>query len=192
MLRTEIINTLINKYNYKNYLEIGVFNQEHNFNHIKCENKIGVDPNGCSTYALTSDDFFSRNTDKFDIVFIDGLHTESQVDKDISNSLKFLNSNGTIVLHDCLPYSEWHQRDEYGGTGNWAGTVWKSVAKLRTTRKDLSIEVVDTDYGCGIIRFGKQTLHKTNDNYLNYSYYEKYKQSLMNIITVEEFRGKYV
>ena len=44
MNRTEIINRLIEKSNYKNYLEIGLDNPDNNYNHIVCENKECVDP----------------------------------------------------------------------------------------------------------------------------------------------------
>ena len=40
--RYEIINNIIKYKSYKDYLEIGCFNDE-NFNKIKIENKIGVD-----------------------------------------------------------------------------------------------------------------------------------------------------
>jgi len=192
MLRSEIINSLINKFSYTSYLEIGVCSEEHNFNLIKCDEKYGIDPNGCSTYAMTSDEFFKINIRSYDIVFIDGLHTEEQVDRDIQNSLKYLNKGGSIVLHDCLPFSREHQREIYGGYGMWAGTVWKSIAKLRTSREDLSIEVVDTDYGCGIIQRGNQKLYSTSEDYLDYSFYASNRIELMNIISVRKFRSKYV
>jgi hypothetical protein len=190
MKRTEIINKLIKKFNYTSYLEIGVNDETHNFNQIVCDRKIGVDPNGCTTYALTSDDFFSSNKETFDIVFIDGLHKEEQVDNDIINSLNFLNQNGTIVLHDCLPASEWAQRPEYDGRP-WNGTVWRSVAKLRMTRPDLLIETVDTDYGCGLIRRDNSTIFNGDSSNFDYHFFAENKYSLMNIITISEFDEKY-
>ena len=51
---------------------------------------------------MTSDEYFSKFKDKFDIIFIDGLHHYEQVKKDIFNSLEILNSNGIILMHDCL------------------------------------------------------------------------------------------
>ena len=39
--------------------------------------KISVDPEKNSehlTHEMTSDEFFEQNTDKFDVIFIDGLH----------------------------------------------------------------------------------------------------------------------
>ncbi len=66
--------------------------------------------------------------------FIDGLHTEEQVDKDVENSLKHLSPNGTIMLHDCNPPTEWHQRSYEDFCSNpceWNGTCWRSVVKLK-------------------------------------------------------------
>ncbi len=73
------------------------------FSKIKIEKKIGVDPVSGGTIRDTSDNFFKKNNKKFDIIFIDGLHEYDQVKKDINNSLLFLNDNGVIFLHDCMP-----------------------------------------------------------------------------------------
>ena len=95
MNRTEIINRLIEKNNYKNYLEIGLDNPDNNYNHIVCDDNECVDPffeydhnNGFDvnisnfediikntlTYRMSSDEFFQKNHKKYDIIFIDGLH----------------------------------------------------------------------------------------------------------------------
>ena len=90
MTRTEIIQVLINKTNGKNYLEIGM-GPGTNFSQIQCENKVCVDPTPTVpvTFTLTSDEFFKQNKDKFDVVFIDGLHWSEQVYKDIINKLGY-------------------------------------------------------------------------------------------------------
>ena len=68
----DFINAAIKKFNKKNieYLEIGVFRNE-NFDLINCENKISVDPDPESkaTFKTTSDEFFSKNKKKFDVIF---------------------------------------------------------------------------------------------------------------------------
>ena len=87
--RTEIIQKIIDRKNYKDYLEIGCDNDE-NFSKINVQNKIGVDPLKGGTLRMTSDDFFKKNEINFDVVFLDGLHTYEQTIKDINNSLKFL------------------------------------------------------------------------------------------------------
>ena len=106
--RYDIINNLIKFKNFKEYLEIGCFKNE-NFDKINITNKIGVDPVSGGTHRVSSDDFFLKNTKKFDLIFIDGLHTYDQVKKDINNSLGFLKENGVILIHDCLPRKIWYQ-----------------------------------------------------------------------------------
>ena len=46
---------------------------------------------------------FLKNTKKFDVIFIDGLHEYYQIRKDVINSLKYLDKNGYIVIHDLFP-----------------------------------------------------------------------------------------
>ena len=100
--RIEVIQNIINKQKYQNYLEIGCDNDE-NFSKVIIDNKIGVDPLKGGTLRMTSDDFFKENKRIFDIIFLDGLHTYEQTIKDIDNSLKFISENGVIIIHDCLP-----------------------------------------------------------------------------------------
>ena len=157
MTRTEVINTLIERNNYKTYLEIGIDNPANNFNKIQIENRIGVDPYDKNLrvathwndfnmpsfanqiqYVMTSDKFFEQNEKFFDIVFIDGLHLDYQVKKDIENSLKFLNEGGVIVLHDCLPEKYEGQLERDIGHG-WWGTVRETFALYRITREDLKM-----------------------------------------------------
>lgn len=58
--RSKIIQDIIIKQKYKNYLEIGCDNDE-NFSRISIENKIGVDPLKGGTLRMTSDEFFKNN-----------------------------------------------------------------------------------------------------------------------------------
>jgi Methyltransferase domain len=190
MKRTDIINTLIEKYGYKSYLEVGTQFPSSNFDKINAEYKVSIDPfpMGEVTFVGTSDEYFESITDdvKYDIIFIDGLHHSDQVLKDIENSLNHLSKNGSIVCHDCLPMSEqMQQRDNNGG--EWTGDVWKAIAELRVERIDLDIAVVDTDYGCGIIRRGTNVPYETDQDYLTYSYYSMNKWKMLNVISPEQF-----
>jgi len=45
-------------------------------------------------------DFYSNNTHKFDLIYIDGSHEYKDVKFDIQNSIKLLKSNGVIAGHD--------------------------------------------------------------------------------------------
>ena len=84
--RYDIIKKIIEKKKYSSYLEIGCFEDE-TFNKINTDKKVGVDPNSGGNVRLTSDNFFKINKDRFDIIFIDGLHAFDQVKKDITVDL---------------------------------------------------------------------------------------------------------
>jgi hypothetical protein len=206
MNRYDIINELIKKCDYKTYLEIGVKNPDECFNLISCETKHSVDPGyedpeNRVDYPYTSDNFFKllenqelnlSTTHKWDIIFIDGLHISSQVEKDILNSLNHLSENGVIVLHDCNPPELRFAREDYMVDGYyvaWNGTVWKSIYKLRATRPDLFVCTVDTDWGIGIIRRGQQECCDFNNSFYEYREFEKNRKEHLNLISIEEFNN---
>ena len=196
MTRTELINGLIKKYNFKTYLEIGVNTQSqpgYNWVGVDIPVKHGVDPNVDTTYKLTSDEFFDNYiSQKYDIIFIDGLHLFEQVYRDITNSLNHLVDGGIIVVHDCNPITEITQRRERA-SDSWHGDVWKSIVKLRIEDPNIDICTVDTDEGCGIIRKGSQTLLKIVEgtNIDDYSFLENNRKEALNLISVDEFVKKY-
>ena len=126
--RFQIVKYIIEKKNYKKYLEIGCFDDEL-FNQVNCHQKVGVDPVSGGTIRETSDQFFKKNNENFDCIFIDGLHEYNQVKKDIENSLKFLNDGGIILLHDCMPdnyYAQAIPRCQW----DWNGDVWKAYDQV--------------------------------------------------------------
>jgi len=193
MKRTEIINKIIQTKDYKNYLEIGL-GAGVNFSTINCKNKTGVDPkayiNHGTTFALSSDEFFELNKQQFDCIFIDGLHHEEQVLKDIENALNCLSDNGTIIVHDCNPTTEEMQivpRIQKV----WTGDVWKAWVKLRRTRDDIFQVCIDEDYGCGIITKGNQELFKTKMA-LTYSNFSRNKKRFLNLVTWAEYESDHL
>ena len=58
--------------------------------------------NRSKKFKMSSNDFFSKNTDKFDLIYVDGDHSCDQVYTDIENSWKILNKNGLLILDDYL------------------------------------------------------------------------------------------
>lgn len=197
MTRTEIINSLIAKHGYENYLEIGVNTPSqpgYNWVGVNAKIKHGVDPNVDTTYKMTSDEFFEKHLSKFyDIVFVDGLHIFEQAYRDIVNSLKWLSPNGTIVVHDCNPVTEITQRRERASDA-WHGDVWKAIVKLRMEEIGLTIHTVDTDEGCAIIRRGSQILLPTfpDEDPYDYSFLERHRVDALNLISVEDFKKIYL
>ena len=185
--RFEIIQKIINKRKYENYLEIGC-DKDSNFSKIIVKNKIGVDPLSGGNVKMTSNDFFKKNKTFFDCVFIDGLHIYEQVREDIQNSIKFLNPNGIIIIHDCMPLKIWNQivPKMYG---HWNGDVWKAIVEARTM-KYIDTYTCKADHGLGII-FKRENRNLLSLNIANFKklkfkdYYINHKK-FMNIIDADD------
>lgn len=186
MTRTQLIQSLIDTYDLKNYLEIGVFKGA-NFNQIRCENKYSVDPNHPATYQITSDEFFNKHAEgRYDLVFIDGMHTVEQAYKDMNNALIFLDVNGFIVVHDCNPGIEWATRppEEYKQGEIWNGTTYLGFIQFKAEHPGLSCFTVDTDFGCGVVT--RRSLLE-NEPLINWEFFDKNREELLQLISVDEF-----
>lgn len=154
-------------YKVKSYLEIGVRAGE-TFNSLELPVKVGVDPNfvfdyksycndSTFLYPLKSDDFFTalRNCDestapleralgkpvKFDLIFIDGLHTFEQSLKDFENSRDFAHDNTVWMLDDTVPSDPYSALPDMAmsymlrkAAGlrslTWHGDVYKSILAI--------------------------------------------------------------
>jgi hypothetical protein len=192
-MRFNIINKLIQKYNYSTYLEIGLANGD-NWNKINILSKESVDPSTQTspTYRMTSDEFFKQNNKKYDIIFIDGLHHSDQVDRDIQNSLTVLNDGGSIVLHDCSPTTEEMQRVPQV-PGAWTGDVWKSIVKFIHSGKyikEYNCFVIDIDYGCGVVTKHQlfPDLEKLDlPTELTYDWLAENRKAALNLVSYEAF-----
>jgi hypothetical protein len=130
------------------YLEIGV-NRGATFNALQFERKVAVDPNflfevsefrkeGVEFHAMESDRYFTDHgaSRKFDIIFIDGLHTFQQTFRDFCNSLCCSHDRTVWLIDDVFPsdvYSAWQNQREAiefrrragGGGIKWHGDVFK-------------------------------------------------------------------
>jgi len=186
--RWDLIKYLIDKYKYSEYLEIGC-DQDQLFSKVQIQNKIGVDPVSGGNVRKTSDDFFKDNKKKFDIIFIDGLHTYKQVKKDILNSVDCLNNNGIILVHDCMPDSLSKQAvPRYRML--WNGDVWKAIVDLRQ-EENLEIFTCEMDQGIGIIRKINNSfvlnIDKPIDQLKFEDYFKNYKEYL-RVISVDDLK----
>jgi hypothetical protein len=203
MQRTDVINHLIKEKGYKSYLEIGVQYPQSNFFKVNAEYKTGVEPYPVadmlnkSIVELTSDMFFKSLEDnvKYDIIFIDGLHTREQCRQDIYNSLKHLNEGGCILVHDCLPTAEYQTSKDDNGK-EWTGDVWKAIVDIQY-RKGVNASTIDTDWGIGYITQDYYTNELTLPDGISYdeaSYteldwetYTQMKNGLLNIKTIDQW-----
>lgn len=104
MNRTELVKKCLSAVNAQSYLDIGV-SKGQNFLSMECAKKVAVDPkfrfgwqdvansdHTANFYQITSDEFFSSESivkEKFDVIFLDGLHTAEQTLRDFINALNF-------------------------------------------------------------------------------------------------------
>ena len=151
------------------YLEIGI-EYGYTCSNTHFLNKIGVDPDPkCNSivngriYNCNSDRFFENNTNKFDIIFIDGMHHCEHVLRDFNNSVKFLNKDGIIFMDDIIPlnYNEqlkipikhYYENDILKYGEEWTGDVWKFVYHLLLYYRDkISFSYFYNIHYRGIIR----------------------------------------
>jgi hypothetical protein len=181
--RVEIVQNIIDLKNYKSYLEIGTFKDEL-FASINCNKKIGVDPVSGGNVRKTSDKFFLENKEKFDLIFIDGLHHYNQVKKDIANSLVALNDKGVILMHDCMPKDYYYQavpRCQY----EWNGDTWKAFVEFRT-KENIDAYCCYADQGIGVIlkrkNVNKLDLNIKNFNKFDFNKYVENYSSYLNLV----------
>lgn len=163
MKKHEIINKLIKENGYSSYLEIGLYDLS-NFKKVECQIKLGIDPNlpydddvsnNEASYKQTSDEFFSLDHGKWDIIYIDGLHHSDQLERDILNSWKCLNPKGMILIHDIKPRSE-EMTIIPRQTKQWTGDVFKCWAGLQKT--NLKLEYIEEEFGLGVIHKSRHKL----------------------------------
>lgn len=140
----------------------------------------------------------------FDVVFVDGCHEYECTRRDLQDALNLVNDNGIIVLHDCLPQSQAECAPVRGNLEWWLGLSYKAYLDILMARSDLWYCTVDTDLGCGMIRSNQKTRHykraidgddacirawrNVGDNYdLAFHLYERNRDALMNVVTVNRF-----
>lgn len=190
--KAELINAVIKHKNYNSYLELGVGPHLWTISQIRCNSITSVDiikvNDVFPSFVGTTDDFFKTNTRKFDVIYIDADHEENAVLKDFNNSIKFLNDDGVILMHDVGPPSE-------QGTSLWAhGTAYKAFIKIRNSNNYTAFcyeFIEDGDPPGDVLGFVKKrkNINKLNvpvPDEISYSYYEKNKNEILQRKTIDE------
>jgi hypothetical protein len=159
------INKISNHLKSKSYLEIGV-HEGLTFINVSVNSRVAVDPNfafdntnykdeNTSFERLTSDNFFAQHaiSNKFDFIFIDGLHTFEQTYRDLCNVFLHWHAGSVILIDDTLPddvYSALSNhalaikfRLEAGGVGqSWHGDVFKTIFALHDFHPGLNYRTI--------------------------------------------------
>lgn len=196
--RAEVLNVLISVNGLDSYLEIGSGTGE-NLAQIIAPVRQSVDPYADATYQMTSDEFFASGVglDRYDLIFIDGLHEENQCRRDLENALARLSCSGWIVVHDANPPTEWHQRtlEQFEPGSDWNGTAWKALIRFRSEHPELELCTFDLDWGCALLRrragnVGPGPTPELPDT-LDWSFFAEHRRELLNLVpaSAEEFRN---
>lgn len=203
MTHTPLIQYAIDKIGAKSYLEIGINNPDNNFNQIKCQFKIGVDPNPLSkaSFTGTSDEFFkmlgeqlplldtfSVSPPMFDVVFIDGLHWWIQVVNDFNNALRYLKSGGVIIIHDTDPKEERFAVYPRVERGRWNGDVYKFIARLPMYGK-IDWRTPETDpNGLTLVKKSEREMQEPAYNDCDYKTFKENRKEILNLCTWEQLK----
>ena len=176
MRRSEVIQRLLDLYDAPDYLEIGVC-EGATFHAVRAARRVAVDPDfrfdiqaaaadpandGAAYHPITSDAWFTGpgRGERFDLIFLDGLHLFDQTLRDLIHAIQRLKPGGAIVIDDVLPVSYGaslrdveesakFRRMSPGATEPkaWMGDVFKLVFWIRDYLLDWSYATVSDNHG---------------------------------------------
>jgi SAM-dependent methyltransferase len=174
MLRAEVNQAILDLYESPSYLEIGVFDGN-TFNAIRARRKVAVDiafsldldaaratvaGQDVEYHECPSDDYFTRiiGDERFDVIFVDGLHTFDQTLRDLLNAIDHLREGGTIVIDDVIPPSYAASLPSLERSGafreargikavDWMGDVYRVIFFLRDYMPGFSFATLTENHG---------------------------------------------
>lgn len=204
MKRYELINLICEHIGAQDYLEIGVCCGD-TLSKVRAPNRLGVDPaadiesapesvraglQGAAMCDCDSDTFFANNTERFDVVFVDGLHVYEQAIKDVLNGFNCLRPGGYVVAHDMLPAGK-AEAARTRSTRIWNGDVWKMMFDIHHNHPAINSFVVDDDFGMAVlwvndpnVRFDPVWRRSCVD--VPFAVFEKERNRFMKIVRSDE------
>lgn len=161
------LNCLAGAITANSYLEIGVETGS-TFLDVSCQSKTGVDPsfsfdwksyngiNGVELCQVTSDLFFDELDElvKYDIVFIDGLHTFEQTYRDIIHSMRHSHPHTIFLIDDTVPcdvFSTCRDQEEclrlranlyHSSDNRWHGDTYKIIPLLAVFNPEYEVVTI--------------------------------------------------
>jgi Methyltransferase domain len=175
--RPDVLNGILRLFPISNYLEVGV-NRGETFLQVNATRKVAVDPKFLFSiqeasvahteshfHEVTSDEYFSdiaAPTDKFQLIYLDGLHTFEQTLRDFVNATHYLSSDGVIVIDDVIPSSYQaalpEQADAFrvkaftGDPDNsWMGDTYKLVFFIHSFFTNYNLRTVSDNHGQSVV-----------------------------------------
>ncbi len=177
MDRSDVIQGLLSLYESPEYLEVGVHHGV-TFHMLTAARRVAVDPDfrfdlvqaratnpDASYHSIPSDDYFSHvigADEKFDVIFLDGLHTFEQTLRDLLNAIGHIKPGGAIVIDDVLPNSyaaslpTWEMNIRYRNVrgitdDSWMGDVFRLVYFIRDYLRHFSYATTNEQHGIAIL-----------------------------------------
>lgn len=175
--RKRAVQGLLKLFPEPSYLEIGV-NEGATFTKVKARRKVAVDPAflfdvpeaaaahpGSEFHEITSDEYFGTVVDpdeRFDVIYLDGLHTFEQTLRDFTNAVHHLAPHGAIVIDDVCPVSylaSLPDRENYFRVRDflevtdksWMGDVYRLVFFVETFYQHMSYATIADNHGQAVI-----------------------------------------
>jgi hypothetical protein len=90
----------------------------------------------------------------YDVVLVDSFHEYETSYRDLKAAFALIKPYGTVIVHDCIPPNEKLAYPKFFH-GSWCGVTYKAYLDFVTTEPDLEYCTIDTDYGCGVIRWAR-------------------------------------
>jgi predicted O-methyltransferase YrrM len=161
------LNALAATNDTRSYLEIGVADGR-TFLHVDFELRHAVDPKfrfdtrnheaaNCRFFETGSDEFFQLFADaelKYDLIFLDGLHTFEQTFRDFCSTQAHCHDGTIWLIDDVVPsdpfsaipsesLSRRFRKQQHGsGKGPWHGDVFKTILAIHDFFPNLSYRTV--------------------------------------------------
>jgi hypothetical protein len=217
MRKYEIALLLGRRYGYTSYLEICTPTAGHTFSLIDKEQfprrtrlMYRCPPDfsdgeriDFSTEAESGEELFAelvRSGERFDLVFVDALHTYKSSLRDIVFGLHLVKKGGLLLVHDCNPPDRTFAGPEYQ-SGGWCGVTFAAYLDVVLFTGGIDYVTVDTDYGCGIISKDDRladfagsrpdatlaSLWRMLDLSQKYSFFDEIRSRLLRLISIDEF-----
>jgi SAM-dependent methyltransferase len=174
MLRSDVLNRISALFDRPTYLEIGV---QHGitFDAVQAARKVAVDVKflfdveqasaasagqDITYHECPSDEYFERliGAERFDLVFLDGLHSFEQTLRDLMNAIGHLREGGVILVDDVFPHSYAASLPDQAMSNafrerrgikaiDWMGDVYKLVFFIRDYLPGFSFATLMENHG---------------------------------------------
>ena len=174
MERKQVMQGFLDLIGDARYLEVGV-EYGVTFHAVRAQHRVAVDPHfrfdvpelrlsdTLEYHEVPSDEYFgNRGFDalKFDVIFLDGLHTFEQILRDLLNAIECLAEDGVIIIDDVLPTTYTSSlpniedvalirsmRPTEANDPSWMGDVYRVVFFVATFMQSWRFATVQDNHG---------------------------------------------